>query len=198
VTAPHTTEISRLLAAARAGDAQAGDRLYPLVYDELRRAASRLLERERPGHTLMSGDLVHEAWLRLGLSANDGAQPVVPASDRSHFLAITVRAMRQVLVDHARRWGAHKRGGGAVRVTLDERDGAQLTSPEELLALFDAIEHLGDVDARLRQVVELRYLAGLTEEETAAALDVTTRTVQRDWAKARAWLYRQMYADRVS
>ncbi len=187
------TDVSRLLAALRAGDAEAGSRLFPLVYDELRRAASRLLSDERAGHTFNSTDLVHEAWLRLGLSPNGGAI-ALPAADRSHFLAITIRAMRQVLIDHARRFAAHKRGGGAMAVTLGERDGARLTSPEELLALFDALERLGAIDVRLRQVVELRYLAGLTEDETAAALGVTTRTVQRDWTKARAWLYRQLYA----
>ena len=193
MTDTQKTEVTRLLAALRAGDAQAGERLFPLVYDELRRAASRLLSGERKGHTLNSTDLVHEAWLRLGLSPNDGAPPL-PAEDRAHFLGLTIRAMRHVLVDHARRRDAGKRGGGAVRVTLGERDGANLTSPEGLIALFDAIEKLGQVDERLRRVVEYRYLVGLTEDETAAALDVTTRTVQRDWTKARAWLYRQLYA----
>lgn len=187
-----TTEISRILAALRAGEAQAGDRLFALVYDELRRAAARLLASERPGHTYNPTDLVHEAWLRLGLAAGGGAR-AIPAVDRSHFLGITVRAMRQVLVDHARRRVAEKRGAGAVRVTLGEADGADRTSPEELLALFDALETLGTIDARLRQVVEYRFLAGLTEEETAETLGVTTRTVQRDWVKARAWLYRQLY-----
>jgi RNA polymerase sigma factor (TIGR02999 family) len=193
VTDTQKTEVTRLLAALRAGDAQAGERLFPLVYDELRRAASRLLSGERKGHTLNSTDLVHEAWLRLGLSPNDGAAPL-PAEDRAHFLGLTIRAMRHVLVDHARRRDAGKRGGGAVRVTLGERDGANLTSPEGLIALFDAIEKLGAVDERMRRVVEYRYLVGLTEDETAAALNVTTRTVQRDWTKARAWLYRQLYA----
>ena len=187
------TEVTRLLAALRAGDARAGDRLFPLVYDELRRAASRLLSGERAGHTLGATDLVHEAWLRLGLAPDANGAPI-PASDRAHFLGLTIRAMRHVLVDHARRRDAGKRGGGAVGVTLGEGDGARLTSPEDLIALFDAIEKLGAVDERLRKVVEYRYLVGLTEDETAEALEVTTRTVQRDWIKARAWLYRQLYA----
>jgi len=186
------TEVTRLLAAMHAGDAGAGDRLLPLVYNELRRAAARLLSAERAGHTFTPTDLVHEAWLRLGLSPAVTA-PRLPAADRRHFMGITIRAMRQVLIDHARRRVAEKRGGAAIRVTLDERDGARGTSPEEVLALFDAIERLGDVDPRLRSVVEHRYLAGLTEDETAELLQVTTRTVQRDWAKARAWLYRQLY-----
>jgi RNA polymerase sigma factor (TIGR02999 family) len=186
------TEVSQLLAAMRGGDARAGERLFPLVYDELRRAAGRLLATERREHTFHATDLVHEAWLRLGL-APGGASPPLPAVDRSHFLGITVRAMRQVLVDHARRRMANKRGAGALRVTLDERDGARDTTPESLLDLLDAVERLGAIEPRLRQVVEYRFLIGLTEDETAEALGITTRTVQRDWAKARAWLYRQLY-----
>lgn len=192
MTQPETTEITRALASLRAGDAQAGDRLFVLVYDELRRAASRLLAAERAGHSYNPTDLVHEAWLRLGL-AGGGARPL-PAADRPHFLGITVRAMRQVLIDHARRRVAQKRGDGAIRVTLDDQQGASHTSPEELLALFDALERLGEVDARLRQVVEYRFLAGLSEQEIAETLGMTPRTVQRDWVKARAWLYRQLYA----
>lgn len=190
------TEISSLLAALRAGDTSAGERIFPLVYDELRRAAGRLLSAEHGVHTFQPTDLVHEAWLRLGISPG-GAAPL-PAVDRAHFLGITIRAMRQVLIDHARRRIAEKRGGGAIGVTLGDADGVRNTSPEELLALFDALEKLGDVDARLRQVVEFRYLAGFTEEETAATLGVTTRTVQRDWLKARAWLYKQLYAERTA
>lgn len=191
------TEVSRLLAAVRSGDAQAGEQLFPLLYDELRRAATRLLASERAGHTFNATDLVHEAWLRLGLFA-EGARGRLPATDRAHFLGITVRAMRQVLIDHARSRIAAKRGAGAVRVTLGDADAVQRTSPEEMLALFDALDKLGAVDMRLRQVVECRYLAGLTEDETAAQLSVTTRTVQRDWVKARAWLYRQLYANETA
>lgn len=188
------TQVSRLLVAVETGDVEAGDQLYPLVYDEMRRAAARLLLSERAGHTLNPTDLVHEAWLRLGVN-EEGSARYRPVADRSHMLALTVRAMRFVLVDHARRRVADKRGGGAVRVTLDERDGAQLTSPEELLALVSALEKLGEIDARLRDVVELRYFVGLTEDEIATQLAITTRTVQRDWAKARAWLYRQLYEE---
>jgi len=186
------TEVTRLLAAMRAGDAAAGERIFPMVYNELRQVAGRILSGERADHTLNPTDLVHEAWLRLGMSP--GSASPIPASDRSHFVGITIRAMRQVLIDHARRRGANKRGAGAVRVTLGDSVGAQHTSPEDLLALFDALERLGEVDVRLRQVVEYRYFGGLTEEETADVLGVTTRTVQRDWVKARAWLYRQLYA----
>lgn len=187
-----SSTITDMLAAMRAGDTRAGDRLFPVVYDELRRVAARLLSGERADHTFNPTDLVHETWLRLGMSPQPGGA-LLPAVDHSHFLALTVRAMRQVLIDHARRRVAEKRGGGAVRVTLEDDAGARLTSPEEMLALFDALEQLGQVDARLRKVVEYRFLAGLTEEETAELLEVTTRTVQRDWTKARAWLYRQLY-----
>lgn len=187
-----SSTITDMLAAMRAGDTRAGDRLFPVVYDELRRVAARLLSGERADHTFNPTDLVHETWLRLGMSPPPGGA-LLPAADRSHFLALTVRAMRQVLIDHARRRVAEKRGGGAVRVTLEDDAGARLTSPEEMLALFDALEQLGQVDARLRKVVEYRFLAGLTEEETAELLEVTARTVQRDWTKARAWLYRQLY-----
>lgn len=186
------TQITELLAAMQAGDKHAGDRLFPLVYEELRRVAQRLMAGERPDHTFHATDLVHEAWLRLGLSPNES--PKLTASDRAHFFGVTIRAMRQVLIDHARRRVADKRGGGVVRVTLDDSSGSRETSPEETLALFDALEKLGEVDERLRRVVEYRFLIGLSDAETAEAIGTTTRTVQRDWVKARAWLYNQLYA----
>ena len=192
MTRSESTAVSELLAAVRAGEAGAADRLFPLLYDELRRAAGRLLSAEHGGHTFLPTDLVHEAWLRLGIAGTDGPA-AIPAADRGHFVALTIRAMRQVLIDHARRRVAAKRGGGAVRVSLEERDGAALTSPEDLLALFDALDRLGAVEPRLRQVVEHRYLAGFTDAEIAELLGVTARTVQRDWVKARAWLYHQLY-----
>ena len=153
-----------------------------------------MLSAERPEHTFNPSDLVHEAWIRLGLHDEGGAAGL-PATDRAHFLGLTIRAMRFVLIDHARRRLTEKRGGGARRVTLDDAGAAHAASPDILLELFDALEKLGTFEPRLRQVVEYRYLAGFTEEETAELLDVTTRTVQRDWVKARAWLYRQLYAE---
>jgi len=179
--------VTALLAALRGGDPSAADRLLPLIYGDLRLAAARLLARERPGHTLPPTALVHEAWLKLA------ASPVVSVHDRAHFLSVAARAMRQVLVEHARRRLASKRGSGVVAVTLEDAQVATVTSPEELLALDDALERLGEVDERLRQVVELRFFGGLTEDEIAEVLGMTTRTVQRDWAKARAWLYRAVY-----
>lgn len=192
-----TTEVSQLLNALRAGDSQAEARLFPIVYGELRRAATRMLSGERIGHTFNPSDLVHEAWMRLGLRDEQSAA-AMPAEDRAHFLGLTIRAMRHVLIDHARRRLAEKRGAGARRVTLDDGVEGAESSPEELLGLFDAIDRLGAIAPRLRQVVEYRYLAGFTEEETAEVLAVTTRTVQRDWVKARAWLYRQIYAPETS
>jgi RNA polymerase sigma factor (TIGR02999 family) len=186
------TDVTELLSALRAGDHEAEERLFPIVYDELRRAATRMLSGERVGHTFNPSDLVHEAWMRLGLRSEEGAA-AMPATDRAHFLGLTIRAMRHVLIDHARRRLAEKRGAGARRVTLDDGIEGGAASPEELLGLFDALERLGSIEPRLRQVVEYRYLAGFTEEETAQVLAVTTRTVQRDWVKARAWLYRQLY-----
>ena len=184
---PADAEVTRLLGALRAGDDAALDRLFPLVHDDLRTIAARLLRHEAPGHTLQPTDLVHEAYLRLA------GGPSATPEDRAHFLAIAARAMRHLLVDHARRRRAAKRGGGAspVRIT-NEQVGVDL-SFDELLALDDALERLGELDARLRQVVECRFFGGLTEPETAQALGVTTRTVQRDWARARAWLYSELY-----
>ncbi len=193
MTPAQPTEITELLAAMRAGDTQAGDQLFPLVYGQLRQVAGRLLASERDAATLNPTSLVHEVWLRLGFgSPQRGAS--LPAADREHFLAITIRAMRQVLIDRARHRRADRRGGNVVRITLDEARASNDASPDELLHLFDALERLGEIEPRLRKVVEYKFLAGLTETETAELLGTTTRTVQRDWVKARAWLYGQLYA----
>jgi RNA polymerase sigma factor (TIGR02999 family) len=176
-------EVTVLLHAVRGGDSQALDRLVPLVYDELRALAQRELNREAPGHTLHATALVHEAYLKL---AGGG----LPATDRAHFLAIASRSMRQLLVDHARRRKALKRGGDLVRTTLTDAAGPMNVRPEELIALDEALEKL---DPRQRQIVELRFFAGMEEKEIAEVLEVSSRTVRRDWVKARAWLYRYMY-----
>jgi len=178
-------DVTRLLRAAREGDSSAIDQLIPLVYDELRSLARRQLRRERAGHTLHATALVHEAYAKLSGGTFD-------ASDRGHFLSIAARAMRQVLVDHARTRDAAKRGGGWARTTLSDGDHAVGFRPDELIALDQALEQLDD---RQRQVVELRFFAGLEEREVAEVLGVTDRTVRRDWVKARAWLYRMLYPD---
>jgi RNA polymerase sigma factor (TIGR02999 family) len=161
------------------------DRLVPLVYEELRALAKQELYREQQGHTLHATALVHEAYLKLAGSG-------VPASDRSHFLAIAARAMRQVLVDHARRRKAVKRGGEMVRTTLTDSGAPVDFRPDELIALDEAMEKL---DPRQKQVVEFRFFAGMEEAEIAAVLGVSDRTVRREWVKARAWLYKSMYPD---
>jgi RNA polymerase sigma factor (TIGR02999 family) len=157
------------------------------VHLELRRAAARLLQRERVGHTLSPTDLVHEAWLRLADSAPDRV------AGRKHFVGLAVRLMQRVLIDHARRRLAAKRGGGEVPVTLEEYGVAPTLPPEELLALTDALERLEQQNPRLRTVVEYRFFGGLEESEIAELLGVTTRTVQRDWVRARAWLHQAMH-----
>ena len=184
---PAPGEVTRLLAAVRAGDDAAVDRLFPLVHGELRAIAARLLRREAPGHTLEPTELVHEAYLRLAAAGPGGAE------NRAHFLGIAARAMRHLLVDHARRRKSAKRGGGVVPLRVSSAQVGINLDSDELLALDDALDRLSELEPRLRQVVECRFFGGLTEDETAAALGVTSRTVQRDWAKARAWLYKELY-----
>jgi len=177
-------ELTGLLRAAREGDRDALDRLVPLVYDDLRRLARRQLRHEARPRTLQATALVHEAYVKLSAGA------ALEARDRAHFLAIAARAMRQVLVDEARRRRAGKRGGDWVRTTLAEGRHAVDMDPDELIALDRALEEL---EPRQRQVVELRFFGGLEETEIAAALGVSDRTVRREWVKARARLYRLLY-----
>ena len=186
---PNSAEVTRLLDAVAGGDREALDRLLPLVYAELRGLAKRQLRRERQDHTLHPTALVHEAYLRLL------EHPPAAAGSRSHFLALAARVMRQVLVDHARRRGTAKRGGDWVRTGLtgDEPMGAPRMA--EVLALDAALDELDRRSPRLREVVECRFFAGMSEEEIAEALGVSTRTVERDWVKARAWLYQQLYPE---
>lgn len=181
-------DVTRLLRAMREGAADAPDRLYPLVYGELRRAAARALRRERSDHTLQPTELVHEVFLKLLGSGPEAWQ------DRAHFIGVAARAMRQILVDHARRRNAAKRGGGWARTTIGDELLGQDVAPAEMLALNDALDRLDALDPRLRAVVEYRFFGGLTEKEIAELLGVTERTVQRDWVKARAWLYKELYA----
>ncbi len=187
---PSPERVTRLLEQLEDGDRSAVDPLFRLVYDDLRRLARAAMSRERPGHTLQATALVNEAWLKLA-----GGRPPA-ASGREHFLGIAARAMRQVLVDHARKRSADRRGGDRVRVTLAAADGpADGHDPHEILALDRALDELDAVDPRLRQVVEYRYFAGLTDDEIAGLLGVTRRTVLRDWAKARAWLNKALSDD---
>jgi RNA polymerase sigma factor (TIGR02999 family) len=184
------------LAVLRAGAPEASeamDRLMPLIYDELRRLAHRQLAAEPVGHTLSTTALVHEAYLRLA------DQTRAAWSDRRHFLAVAACAMRRILVDYARQHRALMRGGPERRpVALDELDAAGIavtTRADELLALDEALDRLGALDERLARLVELRYFAGLTEDETAEVLGVAKRTVARDWTRARGWLYQELRGD---
>jgi len=175
-------EVTDLLVAARAGDDGALDRLLPLVYDELRRMARAQLRRHRPSATLDATGLVHDLYLKIADQAR------LDAHDRGHFLAIAARAMRQVIVDRARRRSAAKRGGDEAPVPLDEAPEVGTAEAEWLVEVDDAVGRLAERSPRLARVVECRYFAGYSEEETATALGVSLRTVQRDWMHARAWL----------
>ena len=160
--------------------------VFPLVYGELRRIAHQHLGREQSGHTLSTTDLVHEAYVRLA------DQTGIPVHERGRFFVIAATAMRRVLIEYARRRQTAKRGSGAEMVSLGDTEIAADESSEMLIALDEALTRLAAIDARLASVVECRYFGGLTEEETAEALDVTARTVRRDWVKAKEWLYAEL------
>jgi RNA polymerase sigma factor (TIGR02999 family) len=179
------TEVHLLLREWRAGSADALDRMIPLVYDELRRLARRRLRHERVDHTLQTTALLHEAYVRLA-----GAD--VDWEGRVHFLAVAAQTMRRILVDHARARGRGRRGGGAVRVTLDEGLAAAPARGLDVIALDEALGRLAEFDARKAQLVEVHYFGGLTYEEAALALDISPATVHRELRLARAWLYAQL------
>ena len=184
----HTQPVTELLLELRDGRAGAMDRLFPLVYEELRRVAHRALRGERTGHTLGTTGLVHEAYLRLV------DQTRLEYRDRAHFYGIAARAMRHILVDYARRHRAAKRGGAQAVSPLDEAILGVEDRAEALLALDEALSRLETIDARLGQIVQCRYFGGFTEEETAEVVGVTARTVRRDWLKAKGWLHHQLTA----
>jgi RNA polymerase sigma factor (TIGR02999 family) len=182
-------EITRLLAAVRRGEADAFDRLMPLVYDELRGVAHRQLRRRLPGQTLDTTGLVHEAYLKLA------ARSAVGFEDREHFLAVAAVAMRHILVDAARRHAAGKRGGKVLNVTLDDLavgDTGGSDRALEILAVDQALGTLSAVDARLARLVELIFFGGLNETEAGEVLGISDRTVRRDWRKARAFLFQAL------
>ena len=176
-------EVTRILASLRAGDQAALDRLFPIVYHELRSLARRQLRRGPHGATLPATGLVHEVYLKLA----DGN--ALGAESRGHFLGIAARAMRQVLIDQARSRLAQKRGGEWQRTTLSDGDDAVDVTPDDVIALSDALDEL---EPRQRQVVEYRFFVGMDEQEIAEILGVNERTVRRDWVKARAWLFRSL------
>ena len=172
------------------GDQGALDRLIPLVHEELHRIARRCMAGERVGHSLQATALVNEAFVRLV----DGA--AVEWHDRAHFLAVSARVMRRILVDHARARNYQKRGGGAVRVSFDEALVVSEEPDQDFVELDDALEALAKFDERKSRVVEMRFFGGLSVDETAAVLNVSPATVMGDWRLARAWLKREMRGDR--
>lgn len=181
-----TQEVTQLLADWGRGDRSAFDKLYPLVHDELRRIARRQMSQERPGHTLQATALVNEAYLKL--AGQDGLE----WHNRAHFYAVCAKVMRHILIDHARSHARDKRGGGVVQVSLDEVAIAFEERAEELVALDEALASLEQMDPRKGEIVQLRYFGGLSIEETAEVLDVSPRTVRREWRRAKAWLYRMI------
>ena len=180
-------DVTRMLLAWGAGSPGAEERLFPLVYDELKRMARQHLSREREGHTLQPAALVHEAYLRMI------DQTRVTWQNRAQFYGVAATMMRRILVNHARALAAGKRGGGAARkLSLEDVTISVEHDAAELLALDEALERLAAVDPRKARVVELLYFGGLENEEAAKILGVTEKTVRRDWQMARAWLYREL------
>ena len=186
MSTPAPGQVTELLVAWRRGDESAAERLIPLVYDDLRARAAGALRRERRAHTLTPTALVHEAYLRL----MEGRPPEVEG--RKHFLAIAARVMRRVLVDHARARNAAKRNQGKEALSLDEALTLGDGRGPALVRLDDALSALASFDPAKARLVELRYFAGLTIEETADVLDTSPATVKREWALARAWLHREV------
>jgi RNA polymerase sigma-70 factor (ECF subfamily) len=188
MTTPSSSQqdVTVLLGDWRGGDAGALEKLIPLVQPELHRLAHHYMSRERAGHTLQTTALLDEAYLLLVDHTKRNWQ------NRTHFVAAAAQLMRRIMVDHARERHALKRGGGPLKVTLDEAAAVTETRSEELLALDDALERLAAQDSRKSQIVELRYFGGLTVEETAEFLKLSQRTVEREWNMAKAWLYRAL------
>src|SRR5436190_4423302 len=181
-------EVTQLLADWSRGDDAAFAKLTPLIYEELRRLAHHYMEGQRPDHTLQTTALVNEAYLRLADQTNPNWQ------SRAHFFAVAARAMRQIVVDYARSYQSQKRGGGALKVELDE---AAIVSPEqskEIVDLHEALERLAALDSRKAQVVELKYFGGLNYDEIAEVLKISRVTVRRDWEFAKVWLHTELHS----
>jgi RNA polymerase sigma factor (TIGR02999 family) len=176
-------QVTQLLCQWRDGDSHALEKLMPLVQPELQRLAHHYMRRERPGHTLQTTALPDDAYLQLAGKSH------VQWENRAHFFAVAAQLMRRIMVDHARQRHALKRGGGAIRITLDECAAVTETRAAELLALDEALEKLAGFDQRKAKVVEMRYFGGLTIEEIADVLKIHVNTVTRDWTAARAWLF---------
>jgi RNA polymerase sigma-70 factor (ECF subfamily) len=182
---PQADTVAQLLVNWSQGDKRALEALAPLVYDELRRLARSYMRRERAGHTLATTGLVHEAYLRL-------VDQKAPWQSRAHFFGIAAQMMRRVLVDHAKGLRSVKRGGGAARISLDDRVLIAESPRTDLMALDEALVRLQQIDPQRGRLVELKFFGGLSNEEAAEVLGVSTATVQRQWAGARAWLRHEL------
>lgn len=181
-------EVTALLAAWRGGDDRALERLIPIVYSDLRRIAGRYMRSEPDGHTLQTTALVHEAYLRLI------RQQEQTWENRAHFFGVAAQIMRNLLVDHARAAARAKRGGGVVEVRLDASSRVGMVDSEDLLALDDALRRLSELDPRASRIVELRYFVGLTHQEIAEVIQISEKTVKREWSTAKAWLRAELRA----
>ncbi len=178
-------EVTLLLKAMQSGDAAASEKLLPLVYNELHRVAESYMRRERADHTLQPTALINETYLRL-------TGDTINWQNRAHFIGVAANIMRHVLVDHARAHKAAMRGGNLQRVELEEGLAISKERSSEMLALDDALNELGKVNPRQAKIVELRYFAGLSVEEVAAILEIGPRSVEREWASARVWLFEKI------
>jgi RNA polymerase sigma-70 factor, ECF subfamily len=181
-----STNVTLLLARLTQGDQQAADRLIPLVYKELRQIAARHMGHERPGHTLQATALVHEAYLKLVEAPSPNWQ------DRAHFFAVSAQVMRHILVDHARARARDKRGGAQSNLPLEEDLVFAPERSSDLVEIDAALQKLAEFDPRQAKIVDLRFFGGLTVDETAAVLDISPKTVKRDWSIAKAWLRREL------
>ena len=184
------SDVTRILESIEHGDPKAADELLPLVYGELRKLAASRMANEAPNQTLQPTALVHEAWMRLVGSENP------QFANRAHFFSAAAEAMRRILIDKARRKLAQRHGGGQQRVEMEGLDVAAPGENEELLAMNEALDKLAAIHALQAEVVKLRYFVGMTNVEAAQALDLSERTVKNYWAHARAWLFREMQAQR--
>ena len=182
---PEDGEVTLLLRAMKSGDQTASEKLLPLVYQELHRLAKAYMRRERPDHTLQPTALINEAYIRLAGDTTDW-------QNHSHFIAVAANVMRRVLVDHARMHNAGIRGGDFQRVEFEEGIAISSERSAEMIALDDALDELARVNPRQAKVVELRYFAGLSVDEIGAIMKIAPRSIQRDWASARVWLFERM------
>jgi RNA polymerase sigma factor (TIGR02999 family) len=183
-------EVTRLLVSWSDGDESALEQLMPMIYRSLQKIARNHLNRERSSHTLQTTALVHEAYLKM-IDQNS-----VDWKNRSHFFAIASQAMRRILLDYARKRISEKRGGDGEKISLDEIDVASVSPNQNLLALDEALKELEKIDSQQSRIIELRYFGGLTVEETAEVLQISPRTVAREWAMARAWLLKYLTGDK--